>query len=91
MNRADFIRYTVATTLPEYLRRFCAPHPVLTAHERCVEDAEKLADRLYGVVDMQADRSPALPPKGRKSTKVLSGNWKDELLQGDGEDGKNAK
>jgi hypothetical protein len=49
-------------TLPHYLKTFCAPCPVEEAHKRCVEDAEKLADRVYGTIDVLADGSANIIP-----------------------------
>jgi hypothetical protein len=62
LSREDFIRSTVAQTMSEYMRKYCAPYTIEQAQDRCIRDATRLADRLYGgtIVDM-VDDSKMLP------------------------------
>jgi hypothetical protein len=55
ISRQDFIRQTVANTLDTYLRIYCAPYTISEAQTRCIRDAEKLADEVYGVIDVGAN------------------------------------
>jgi hypothetical protein len=61
LSRDDFVRLTVSQTISEYMRRYCAPWSIEQAQTKCVQDAEALADRLYGAVEMPMAISPALP------------------------------
>jgi hypothetical protein len=67
MTREEFVRVTVAQTIGVYLQRYCRPYTNEDAQVKCVEDAERLADRLYGgraYIDMPAGLPlPAAPVK----------------------------
>lgn len=48
-SRAEFVQSTVTATLSHYLAKYGVPtHTVEDAHRRCLEDAEKLADQVFG-------------------------------------------
>lgn len=57
ISRQDFIRQTVSNTLDTYLRIYCAPYTIQEAQARCIRDAERLADTVYGCVEMPQDGS----------------------------------
>ncbi len=69
MKREDFVQLTVANTISRYLTVYCSPHPVETAHERCVADAEKLADRMWGVVVESSEEIVVRPRRGMSRVK----------------------
>jgi hypothetical protein len=67
MNRRDFIAYTVSSTLPEYLRRYCAPYTVSQAQAKCLADATALADQIYGAeVTLEVVSPPQMTPPSRQ-------------------------
>ena len=55
MKREEFIAQTVANTLPRYLDLYRPPHTTIDAQERCIADAERLADRVFGVIEAPAE------------------------------------
>ena len=57
MTRQEFVMQTVASTLKNYLDLFRPPHTTIDAQERCLADAERLADRVFGVLDAPAEVS----------------------------------
>jgi hypothetical protein len=61
-SRDEFVKTTIMNTLGHYLKTFCAPCPVEEAHKRCLEDAEKLADRVYGTIEVNADNVVSIIP-----------------------------
>jgi hypothetical protein len=59
LSKQDFIRLTVANTLGEYLRQYqCNPAQIKKIHARCINDAEMLADELWGTTEV--NESPLL-------------------------------
>ena len=46
---------TVASTLKNYLDLFRPPHTTIDAQERCLADAERLADRVFGIIEASAE------------------------------------
>lgn len=63
--REDFIRATVANTLSDYLKRFCSPYTIEQVQRKCIEDAEKLADKLYGTIEMKVSELNSVSPRKR--------------------------
>jgi hypothetical protein len=53
MTRNEFVAHTVANTLSVYLQRYCSPWKIEDAQLRCLQDAEKFADKIFGVVEMR--------------------------------------
>jgi hypothetical protein len=57
--RDEFVRQTVASTLAQYLQRYCAPYTIRDAQDKCIADACALADRLFGgVIDVASESAP---------------------------------
>lgn len=50
-SRDEFVKQTVANTIASYLQKYVAPWTTEEVHAQCVNDANKLADQLYGVLD----------------------------------------
>lgn len=71
MTRKEFVQYTVANTIGTYLHRYCAPWTTAQAQEKCLADAERLADQVYGVIDAPVARTTAkaLPARSSSSAK----------------------
>lgn len=65
MNRKEFVQHTVANTISTYLHRYCNPWTIADAQEKCLRDAEKLADQVYGVITQKTEvvERPALPER----------------------------
>lgn len=86
ISREEFVRTTIMNTMDSYLRLFCAPHTVDEAHKRCIEDAEKLADRVYGCVEMtESSAGPIVrivPDPVKKHTPTYQGYRKDSFWNG---------
>lgn len=62
ISRDEFVKQTVANTIATYLQKYVAPWTTEEVHAQCVNDANKLADQLYGVLDgTTADRGKVLP------------------------------
>jgi len=55
MTRQEFVMQTVASTLKNYLDLFRPPHTTIDAQERCLADAERLADRVFGIIEAPAE------------------------------------
>ena len=45
----------------DYLDLFRPPHTTIDAQERCLADAERLADRVFGVIEAPADEDLRQP------------------------------
>jgi hypothetical protein len=68
MTRQEFVMQTVASTLKNYLDLFRPPHTTIDAQERCIADAERLADRVFGVIEAPSEvisDKPKLAPQAR--------------------------
>ena len=61
MTRQEFVMQTVASTLKNYLDLFRPPHTTVDAQERCLADAERLADRVFGVIEAPRDEDLRQP------------------------------
>jgi hypothetical protein len=68
MKREEFIAQTVAATMSRYLDLYRPPHTTVDAQERCIADAERLADRVFGVLEAPAEgvsERPRIAPQPR--------------------------
>jgi hypothetical protein len=51
LSRDEFVKQTVSSTIATYLQKYVAPWTTAEVQAICVNDAQKLADQLYGTLD----------------------------------------
>lgn len=70
MNRDEFVQRTVSETISLYLQRFCAPHKIEDVQKRCITDANRLADLVYGVIDVNFEATEAPLPQPARARRL---------------------